>query len=236
MGYGFVSSDKHLQQSAGFFVDQDHRILFWPRRKAPGYIINLETALKIAHEKERAYEFGILDFPLGLGAIIGSGYLSSLNPEISLNAYLFFVSVYGLYRLYVYLSARKRISDRLRASQTVDRDRPQVRYLSTDDIDIPASLLGIVIGISGMMISFVLLLSFAATATDSWSERMYYSLACADLVLMILVFAYLKRRTSRVIAPSEIWFYGPTEEEIEKHNLSFVHSSTDASASEGKAE
>lgn len=46
-GYGWIGLEEYAQQSSGFFVDRSNRILFWPSKKQPGYILDEEATIKI---------------------------------------------------------------------------------------------------------------------------------------------------------------------------------------------
>lgn len=51
-GYGWLHWDNPGRQEDGFFIDADNRILYWPSKRGPGYVLDEYTALAIYREKE----------------------------------------------------------------------------------------------------------------------------------------------------------------------------------------
>jgi hypothetical protein len=47
MEYGWLGTISGMQQKDGFFIDEDNRILFWPRKSAPGYAVNEDMAKEL---------------------------------------------------------------------------------------------------------------------------------------------------------------------------------------------
>lgn len=47
MDYGWLTLEDGGTQQAGFFIDESNRILYWPEKEAPGYVVDEETAVKI---------------------------------------------------------------------------------------------------------------------------------------------------------------------------------------------
>lgn len=222
MQYGFVTDNEYLHQTHGFFVDSDNQILYWPHKKSTGFEISFETAVQISHEKERGLKSGVLDLPLFFGALFGSMYLDKYDLGFSVNSFFVAIFAFGLYRLFIYLRARNRIADLLRSCQTVDRERPQIQYVSADAVDTQTSKLAIIIIIL-IMTSFFIFMIVVAITTPGWESKLT-ALSLGALMCLPLV-VYLKRRSSRVVSLEALWFYEPTEEEIEKYNISILRSS-----------
>lgn len=52
-GYGWFSREREGHQTVGFFIDNDNRIIYWPSRKAPGFVLDEKTASLIFHRQEK---------------------------------------------------------------------------------------------------------------------------------------------------------------------------------------
>lgn len=69
--YGFMALDVPFDQSSGFFVDENNRILYWPRREGPGYVLEEEKFLRLAQRllaiKKRELKWAVLRLILFVG-------------------------------------------------------------------------------------------------------------------------------------------------------------------------
>lgn len=83
MGMGGFIWMKRADSQPVFFIDDKNRILFWPTKKGPGYIVDEETAIKILRESSSRNEYLnitilLLLISLGIIARLGSGPINFL--------------------------------------------------------------------------------------------------------------------------------------------------------------
>ncbi|MGB9152667.1 MAG: hypothetical protein WCD70_06230 [Alphaproteobacteria bacterium] len=139
--YGWYSVKEGGRQGNGFFVNSKNQILYWPKKKAPGYIVDSKTAEEIQGisqgdaNKKGAYSAG-----MGVALIFVSFVYRdhSLHEQFrfltenisrfpaSLLAIIFAGLLMGLPAGYF---QRKEIANLLENGRVIDMPRPKAQFL-----------------------------------------------------------------------------------------------------------
>lgn len=139
--YHWYSTQPNGCQNAGFFVDPPNKILYWPSKKAPGYIINEETAEKIRSitvsdsGKKRAYSTLFLIIIIATKFIYRNSELHTQFKLITENLSLYPAGFLAIILLGILISFLSRLSQRrkikvlLQYHPTVDKPRPIAQLL-----------------------------------------------------------------------------------------------------------
>ncbi|MGH6661559.1 MAG: hypothetical protein ACREB6_08460, partial [Rhodospirillales bacterium] len=98
MAYRDFSISNGGRQSDGFFVDDDDRILFWPDKRPPGYILDRTTAENVFRFNNRLLAFGapsrLVFFVPALFALVASAPFFMLENNV-FGFYRFFDGIFS---------------------------------------------------------------------------------------------------------------------------------------------
>ncbi|MCF8479512.1 MAG: DUF2927 domain-containing protein [Rhodospirillum sp.] len=217
--YGFLDRTPECGQDRGFFIDADNRILYWPRRRSPGYVINLETAVRIVRKRKsiqdnwRTWGLAILTFVL---VLVICSLLTPLIIPILGEApydYLFPLTSLGISTLVTGKVVSNRfhrtLGHLLLRSPPIPRDPPPAQRIKSG----PARLIGA---------PFILALGLVPGAFGLLSDNMDRSdrIATLTLALILITLAFALFRQSRGLDPRAVRFLEPSDAELEAAGFS----------------
>lgn len=145
MGYSWFRTDHGGDQKAGFFVDDADRILYWPGKSAPGYVVDEPIADRIIASKY-SYNFRML-YPLcAWGAIViplmiwvtdsFTQKLTFLFTRAGLGFAIFggtlllaAVAMWAFYKFSIRPKTQNKLEELLRAAPQIHEDRPHAHEL-----------------------------------------------------------------------------------------------------------
>ena len=148
MNYGWLGVQEIAHQRIGFFVDEDNRILYWRNKRAPGYVLDFETAdqlLSFLHSSKRMEKtFSILLISLMIClSILHEDIYPYVSDYFSLDGnYFLSLTLIGLVPLMGAYSIIQRFFDHilfpevyvmLQNGQQINVPRPKPYYLKRSE-------------------------------------------------------------------------------------------------------
>jgi hypothetical protein len=219
MTFGWLEVSRAGSQAAGFFIDEKNRIVFWPKKKSPGYIVDINTVSKIFEVRNRFISRSILFFfSIGLVNVTITSFYSDYIFNNIFTVYGFFLPVLTLALflpslllfLYWYIFLKKKqgfsLLPLLHDFEIIDEGRPRAQIIKPSEVSGKARIY------LGWIFVFALSVLWIWLSAESRSENIFDFVFCAIGAATFSGVAFwsiwmeysgLRKQDLRIYVPSE---------------------------------
>lgn len=213
MQYAWLTLEPSGDQQAGFFVDEDDRILYWPTEDSPGFVVDLETFDKLSNflsnfqsrvQKFAGYGVGAI---LAIGSVLFwfSGSVFPLVDQIfSEGAFpvilvVLFVSIYIalvlVFARYANDRAVKRALSILEGAERLEMPSPKPQRLKPSAMDGKA-LVWLGMPVLALVGTGIIVMPFAGS--EMIGDRIFFCLMGLLIVALSVSMLWLERTGLRI--------------------------------------